>query len=52
MSSEFTKTICNHPLVERLDPLPMAVLLNIRAKIPHFALILAQHSRYLPIDTH
>jgi hypothetical protein len=46
--SSFTKTIGNHSLVERLDPLPMAGLLTIRAKIPHFAPILAQHSLKLP----
>jgi hypothetical protein len=27
--SSFTKPICNHSLVERLDPLPMVVLLKI-----------------------
>jgi hypothetical protein len=40
--SSFTKTIGNHSLVERLDPLPMVVLLKIegncsclRAKVAH-----------------
>jgi hypothetical protein len=40
--SSFTKTICNHSLVERLDPLPIVVLLKIegnrsclRAKVAH-----------------
>src|SRR5260370_42063877 len=41
-TSSFTKTIGNHSLVERLDPLPMVVLLKIegncsclRAKVAH-----------------
>src|ERR1700726_4208633 len=41
--SSFTKTICNPSLVERLDPLPMVVLLTLegncscrRAKPAHF----------------
>ncbi len=46
--TECTKTIQGAPPLERIDSLPMAVLLNIRAKIPHFAPILAQHSRKLP----
>ena len=44
----FTKTTCKRSLVERLDLLPMAVLLMIGANFPSFALKSAQHSRKLP----
>jgi len=47
---EFPKTGRKRWLVERLDLLPMAVLLMIGADFLSFALILAQHSRKLPVE--